>query len=281
MRKLLKPIFINNYKNIFSLLSSSNSKYFEIKSIKFKIKKNCKIGNKNEEFISRVDEIITPNVLQSGEWDYFIIKFIKKKIKKNIKYNFFDVGANIGLITRQLIKKKFPFNKYICIEPEINNFTVLKKNLETSSKINLFNIGLSDKNNHIKKIYINEKNFGDYSLIKKKNKKSVSIKVENINYFFNKISKKFLLKNIVYKSDTQGYDEKLILSLNKKILNKIDILIMEVSNFDYLKKNNKKFLNLIKEFNHIENSFGNKLEEQDIIKLIKERKEFNILLSRN
>ena len=50
----------------------------------------------------------------------------------------------------------------------------------------------------------------------------------------------FKNNKIIYKSDTQGFDEMLILSLEKKYLKKISILILEVSNFNFLKKNKKK-----------------------------------------
>ena len=91
---------------------------------------------------------------------------------------------------------------------------------------------------------------------------------------------KYKIKNIIYKSDTQGFDETLIFSLDKKILNKIDILILEISNFKYLMKNKNKLINIIKDFKVIEDERGQKINLDMILKKINKQKEFNLLISR-
>ncbi|MDA9152793.1 hypothetical protein N9N83_00510, partial [Candidatus Pelagibacter sp.] len=98
--------------------------------------------------------------------------------------------------------------------------------------------------------------------------------------FFKKIISRHKIKNIIYKSDTQGFDEKLIFSLDKKILNKIDILILEISNFKYLIKNKDKLFNIIKDYNVIEDEKGQKIDFDIILKKINKQKEFNLLVSR-
>ena len=128
MKKILRYIFLNNFKNIFFMLINSKSEYFEFKKIEIKIKKNCKLGNKNTNLLTRIDQVITPNLLKKGEWEYFIIKFILKFAKnKKAKYDFIDIGANIGLITKQLVTRKNFIKNFHCIEPEIENFNILKK----------------------------------------------------------------------------------------------------------------------------------------------------------
>ena len=281
MRKLFKSLFLNNFKSIFSLLLNSKSRYFEIESIKLRVIKNCELGKKNSKIITRVDEIITPNILAKGEWDLFIIKFIRKKFKKKLKYNFIDVGANIGFITKQLIDTKIPINKYFCIEPEKINFNILKKNLRNNPKVVFGNFALTNKNSGSKRIYLNKKNFGDYSLLKKRTENSLLIETKNINLFLKGIIYKHSINNIIYKSDTQGFDEILILSLKKEFIKKIEILIIEISNFEYLKTNIDKFLKLTKNFDHIEDTHGNKIDENDIIKKLNDKKEFNLLLAKN
>ena len=82
MKKILRKIFINNYKNIFFMILNSQSKYFSLENIELKIKKDCKLGKKNTIIRTQIDEIITPNILKNGKWDYFVVNFIKKKNKK-------------------------------------------------------------------------------------------------------------------------------------------------------------------------------------------------------
>lgn len=103
----------------------------------------------------------------------------------------------------------------------------------------------------------------------------------NINLFFKKIEKKYNINNIIYKSDTQGLDEILIMSLEKKYFNKIKILILEISNFDFLEKKLNNFLNLIENFKNIEDGYGNKIDKNNLLSKLDKKKEFNLFLSRN
>jgi len=281
MRKILRKIFINSFKNIFFMLLNSDSKYFSIDTIDLKLKKDCKLGKKNSIISSQLDQMITPSILKHGEWEYFIINFIKKEIKnKKEKLNFVDIGANIGLISKQLLNEKLGINKFLCIEPEKKNFSLLKKNLELFNNVLFYNFALTEKKSGYQKIYINKNNIGDYTLLKKINLSAYFIKCININIFFKKLFNKSNNK-IIYKSDTQGLDEILILSLDKKYLKKIKILIIEISNFDFLKKNKKNFLNLTKYFSNIEDERGNKINQKDISIKINKQNEFNLLLSKN
>ena len=81
MKKILRKLFLNNFKHIFYIFQNSNSHYFDYNKIELVIKKDCCLGVKNTKIQTRIDQIITPNILKKGKWDYFIIKFICKYIK--------------------------------------------------------------------------------------------------------------------------------------------------------------------------------------------------------
>ena len=263
------------------MLLNSNSRYFDIENIELKFKKDCKLGKKNTIFSTKVDEIITPNILKNGEWEYFVVKYIKKNlISKSQKFVFIDIGANVGLTSKQLINQKLKISKYFCVEPEKTNFELLKKNLGNIKKVIFYNLALTNKYINHQKIYLNKNNFGDYSLLKKSTISKI-IKCMNINLFFKKVEKKYNINNIIYKSDTQGLDEILIMSLEKKYFNKIKILIIEISNFDFLEKNLNAFLNLIKNFENIEDENKDKIDEKKLLFKLYKKKEFNLFLSRN
>ena len=285
MRKVLRKIFINNFKSIFYMLQNSNSKFLEIESINFKIIKNSNLGKKNSTISSRLDQTITPNLLKKGEWDYFIIKFIKKYLTKyKSRYSFFDIGANIGLISRQIITNKIQIYDFHCIEPEIQNFEILNRNLNNLKKQNIYtyNVALDTNKTGWKKIYINKDNFGDFSLLNEnKNQKFKIIKSVNTNKFLNKIIKRYKIINIIYKSDIQGMDEQVVLSLNKKIIEKIKVMILEISNIKFLNKNLNKFKNFINKFDIKEDEKGNKITTKIILNKIKNRETFNLLLGKN
>ena len=132
------------------MLQNSNSKYFEFNKVVLKIKRDSAFGKKNAFITSRIDQLITPNILKSGKWDYFIIEFINKYcLKKRSKFNFIDVGANIGLISLQLINTNRYIKNYFCVEPDIQNYNILKENLSVNktNNINTYNYALIDGKN--------------------------------------------------------------------------------------------------------------------------------------
>ena len=278
MKKYLTKLFRDEYKFLFKTLNSSNKSAFEIDFITLNIKKNTALGKKNDKLSLPLDELITPRVFNKEKWDYFIIKFIKNNIKFKTSV-FFDVGANIGLISRQLQNLNLCIKKYYCFEPELNSFKILKKNLLEDKTI-FFNFGLSSKTKYTK-MYINNLNKSDNSIYieKYKNKKNnySNILLKDSNTILKKIIKKDKLSNIIYKSDTQGMDEEIFLNLGKEILDHIYILIIEISNFDFLEKNIDKFLMKIKKFNKIFNENQKQITCDELKSLILKKKEFNIM----
>ena len=279
MKKILRKLFLNNFKSIFYMIQNSNSNYFDYNKIELIIKKDCCLGVKNTKIQTRIDQIITPNILKKGKWDYFIIKFICKYIKnKTNQFSFIDLGSNIGLITRQLYLKKPDIKNFHCIEPEKENYNILLNNLDSVKNVYTYNCALTNQESGIKKMYLNKNNFGDYSLLKNSNKTTTYINTLNASSFFNKIISKHKINKIIYKSDTQGFDEMIVLSLSKKILDKIDMMILEISNFNYLKKNILQFFTLIENYNVKENDIGKKIDKEQIKKMISKEVEFNLLL---
>lgn len=282
MKKIVRKLFLNNFKSIFYMIQNSNSDYFNYSKIELVIKKDCYLGLKNTKIQTRIDQMITPNILKKGQWDYFIIKFICKYIKnKANQFSFIDLGSNIGLITRQLYLKKPDIKNFHCIEPEKENYNILLNNLDSFKNVHTYNFALTNQKSGIKKMYLDKNNFGNFSLLKNSNKNTTYINALNASIFFNKIISKHKINKIIYKSDTQGFDEIIILSLSKKILDKIDIMILEISNFNYLKKNILQFFDLIEAYNVKENEIGKTINKEKIRKMINSEVEFNLLLYKN
>ena len=281
MKKILRKIYINNFKHIFHMVQNSQSKYFEFDEIKLKIKKKNTLGNIDEIITTRFDQVITPNILNNGSWDLFIINFVNTRTKyTNKKFDIIDIGSNIGFITRQLLNTNKSILRSYCIEPNLNNFKIMKQNLiKFKNKVFLYNFALTNDFKKKKKLFLDNKNFGNYSLLKKKGGAD-TVKTLNANIFLNKIIKKNKIKNLIYKSDTQGFDEIILLNLNYELFSVIDVLIIEISNFDYLKKNDFKFLKILKNYKYKFDEYKNSLSDKEILKKISLEKEFNLLLSK-
>lgn len=87
----------------------------------------------------------TPHLYDNKEIRFFYSKL--KNIKNPV---FLDIGANIGFWSLYLSNKNRDLHTY-AIEANPSTFLVLKRNVEINnlSKINLFNVGLSDKTEKI------------------------------------------------------------------------------------------------------------------------------------
>jgi len=276
-----KKLLRNNFKILLSELISSHFNKIKPNYLNFKINKNCTLGKTGDELFLLFDNIITPKVLLHGYWDVFVINFIKENTKKNNNYYFVDIGSHIGLITRQVANLNIKIKKFFCFEPLKLHFNLLKKNCSFIKKINFYNYAIGVKKDK-KKIYTNKLNSGNSSLIRINKSQYQYTFVLEANTTLKKIIKdNHIQKNIIYKSDTEGFDEMIFLSLEQNIIKKIDIAILEISNFKFLLKNLNTFVNKIKNFNLIKDDKGVNLNLKTLkIKLLL-KKAFNLLLCKN
>ena len=276
-----KKLLRNNFKILLSELISSHFNKIKPNYLNFKINKNCPLGKTGDELFLLFDNIITPKVLLQGSWDVFVINFIKENTKKNNNYYFVDIGSHIGLITRQVANLNIKIKKFFCFEPLKLHFNLLKKNCSFIKKINFYNYAIGVKKDK-KKIYTNKLNSGNSSLIRINKSQYQYTFVLEANTTLKKIIKdNHIQKNIIYKSDTEGFDEMIFLSLEENIIKKIDIAILEISNFKFLLKNLNTFVNKIKNFNLIKDDKGVKLNLKTLKNKLLLKKGFNLLLCKN
>ena len=278
MKKYLSKLFRNNFKFIFNILATSKNNNFDIEYLNLKLKENGPLGKKDEELIIPIDEIIAPRIIKNGSWDYFICNFIKKNIN-NDENHFFDIGANIGLITRQLQNLNLNISRYYCFEPDYKCFAILKKNVENKN-VDFFNFGLGIKNSKYK-FYSNPLNRTDNSIFLKNYNYSeidvIDVDIKNTNEVLSNIINKNNIRNIIYKSDTQGLDEEIFANLDNSIIDKINLLIIEIYNFDYAIKNIELLLSKLKKFSTFFNEDGSVLNYNDLEKIFMKKKEFNLM----
>jgi FkbM family methyltransferase len=277
MKKFLSRLLKGNFKTIFKSLLESHLENLSIKKLAIELEKNCLLGKKKDKIYLIPDEIVTPYVLKNACWDYEIIQFIKRKIKNNNNI-FMDIGANVGLITKQLLTSNIKIKKFLCFEPDKNAFECLEKNLAKKNNVSSYNFGLGLKRKNLK-LYKNQMNSGDNSFIRK-NKIYEICKINNINFFLKKNYKIINNNCLIYKSDTQGMDEELFIGIQDKYFEKIKIAIIEITNHKFIKENNKKFFLRIKLFNKIYDKKLNKISINQISNKIKNKEEFDLLMSR-
>jgi len=263
-KKIISIIFRNKVKDLLVIFYEIFSKFrASPEIIGLKLKKQSMLGKKNEIIYLPFDKYITWWVIKEGEYKHFIINRIKK-IKNRIV--FIDIGANTGLVSKQIYNLKKDAVDIHCFEPDLNNFHCLKMNVGNFAKC--YNYGLSNINTK-KVMYKFNNNHGKSTLLKKNNySKTENILVKNINDQL----KKLLLKKrkntrVFVKFDTEGYDLFLISLLEREILNKIDYICFEYQRLNVYPFNQKK---LLKNFNFFSSTISEKnklLDKNDLINL--------------
>lgn len=216
----------------------------------FKIKKIININN--FKLYLNLQNLIEREIFLKRNYE---IREINNLISAHKKYKFeyfIDVGSYIGYFAL-FIEFNTNIKKIFSFEPNKINYKILKKNLKLNlSKIEPFNLGLSNSNK-LQKMWYTETNklggssvyFNDDAEIKKYKKSKIKftkIKTTKLDHLIKLKNKIFLIK-----IDVERH-ELFVLLGSKKLLKNNNIYIM-VEIFDFLKvqvfshliKNNFKF----------------------------------------
>ena len=146
----------------------------------------------------------------SSDGELNVLRYIKNKCLSNEDTLIFDVGANIGNYSQEIVKEFQGINFQLhSFEPSKEAFLELKKRLGNLSNVKLYNIGFGEKN-EAKTLYLNKKKSGLASIYNrqllhfgiKMNSKEL-IKIQKIDDFCkrNRIRKIDFLK-----LDTEGHE---------------------------------------------------------------------------
>ena len=218
-------------------------KYYPAKPtiVGLELTKKTLMGNKGELIFLPNDVYLTWSLMKHGEIKYPISQIIKKSLKKNKKYTFIDIGANAGLLSREVNINNKNVEKIICVEPVKNTFKCLKKNTSNFKNKLLFNFGLGEKD-AIKNIFIDYSNHGNASLSKDmmelskhKHYETEKIKIKSVSNFFKMIKKEIKDKNLIIKIDVQSYDELIFSLIPENIIAQTDLVCFELTRKQYLK----------------------------------------------
>lgn len=261
--RLIGLKFLISKTLFFFLKKLVQSKNYFLRGLYFDTLINNKLlitkNDKNEVFtVFANDKVISKETFVKGEFDFKkfenTLNFIKQK--KKIE-NLYDIGANIGTICIPAVKRNL-IKKAFAVEPEINNYKLLKANIilnDLEKKIKTFNFALSDKENTNCKMEISEENAGDHRILDKtkfnfheeEKREIVDVETKKFDSIFNDLSSG---KDLVW-IDTQGHEANVLLGAQNLIKNKIPVV---VEFWPYaLKRNNSwdKMFKCLKKFDFL------------------------------
>lgn len=204
-----------------------------------KLNRRTSLGERGDLLQLPSDRTISNFVRQRGTWELDECRFLVDEIRaleslkqqsKNVL--FLDIGANAGLISRQIRTLLDRDIDMILIEPIPLHVGVINFNLSKFSPnpaIQIFQGALSDKEG-TSQIYIQTNNRGNTSLFKDAmlGHSSESTQIDLLDTA--KFSQRYLCNysSIVLKSDTQGFDARILSLIPLNIWKNIRAALIEV-----------------------------------------------------
>ena len=214
-----------------ALLGGSNS--MSLRGGLFSLTTDGPLGKAGDALLLPFDEAMLPSIVANNGWSLETLKFLADTIDPDCSYVALDIGANIGLFTRQ-IALRFPNVKQIfCVEAEPGNFRCLQYNIDAvlDGRARLWNLALSDSDGMME-FYRDRGNFGNYSLnhdaMRAQPFDSVLVKTVGTGRWMRDNIQIAPGDKVIWKSDTQGYDELIISLAPIELWNRVNIAIIEL-----------------------------------------------------
>ena len=194
------------------------------------IEQECPLGDVGETILLPADDVISPEVKRIASWEIAAVMDFALHVRDDMEPTLVDIGANIGLFSRQFLKLVPSVESIIAVEPDFNNFCALEFNLKKWNEIlSLHNIALG-ANNENKPLYRDSRNIGNYSLIAEAVENSEHerrmVDVYHAGDWLSENTKNS--KSIVLKLDTQGMDEIIVSSIPIEKWDCIQVAMIEL-----------------------------------------------------
>lgn len=161
------------------------------------------------------------------DWDSLILQRFKEFVPENSIVA--DIGANHGIFTLNILNN-FKTKEIYAIEPDFDNFNILKNKIDGDSNVKLINAAVCDYNgkidiwegngDHATRNILGKKSFWKDSRIEKKR---CTVDCATIDYIF---QEKLNVKLNACKIDVEGA-EVMVLKGGKKTISKMKCLFVE------------------------------------------------------
>jgi FkbM family methyltransferase len=176
-------------------------------------------GGETVEF--PLDEVLAPFVLDHGQWQTEELAFFEAHVAQQASV-LVDVGANVGFITRQVMHRLPRVVAAVCFEPHPGNFTYLKLGRQNGELL----------------FYEETNNAGNYSLnidaMRGKDYRTSAVKciAASEQAILAALSEAQRALPVIWKSDTQGYDEIIMTALPDSFWNRVQCGVMEITRIE-------------------------------------------------
>jgi FkbM family methyltransferase len=180
----------------------------------------------------RVDSIILPCVLANGSWQPEDARFLADHAPASGECVLIDVGANAGLVTRQIARHLGArLSAAYCYEPDPVNFAALGFNLAPIPETHPLPFGLADAAGEAP-LYRDAGNSGNFSLsrdaVTNLADEHGSIKLLDAASEIPRVATAHPSARFLWKSDTQGHDEVIVARVPRPFWSGVDAALVEL-----------------------------------------------------
>jgi len=256
MRKILQSLYkIKLFKRIIPSLLKKFIKIFNSNRVQ--------IEYDNINFILNLSNPIDREIYLKGSYEKKQLDLVLSLIDKYKMNYFIDVGAHMGFYS-MIIAKKDLF--VYAFEPIKGNYNQLLNNRDINNfkNIKIFNFALSDERKNIKMWVPDKDKTGGYSVYDENDEEIKNYENEKINIEDGKSEKgdefiKIKGQKIIVKIDVERHELKVLNGIKDLLTNNKIILQIEIFNnrkkkiFDYLKRNDFNFIEVIKNDHYFKN----------------------------
>ncbi len=256
MRKILQSLYkIKLFKRIIPSLLKKFIKIFNSNRVQ--------IEYDNINFILNLSNPIDREIYLKGSYEKKQLDLVLSLIDKYKMNYFIDVGAHMGFYS-MIIAKKDLF--VYAFEPIKGNYNQLLNNRDINNfkNIKIFNFALSDERKNIKMWVPDKDKTGGYSVYDENDEEIKNYENEKINIEDGKSEKgdefiKIKGQKIIVKIDVERHELKVLNGIKDLLTNNKIILQIEIFNnrkkkiFDYLKRNDFNFIDVIKNDHYFKN----------------------------
>ena len=192
------------------------------------------LGSRGDSLLLPDDEVISPDVCNHAAWDFANLEAFAAHIAPEKSYSLIDIGANIGLFSRQLAHRSNQISHFICIEPEPKNFKALKYNLAgLGDRAAFYQLALGSSDG-VAEFFRDVENIGNYSLVADamRNRPHDSIQVitrDARSWLSEHLGR---AEQVLWKSDTQGNDELIVARAPLEIWRRVEVALLEMWRID-------------------------------------------------
>ena len=189
------------------------------------------LGVKGERILAPADTVLLPYVFEHGQWQTDSLDLALAHLDRAAEYALIDIGANIGMFSRQFLMAFPRIKACLCVEPDASNLDALKYNLSKfrDRDLRVFPFALGSIASTAT-FYRDADNIGNYSLnrdaMRNRNFDRMEVRTVDTRAWADEHLSPF--DRLILKTDTQGFDETIMTRIPISVWRKVAFASVEI-----------------------------------------------------